>query len=208
MIKRIGGSFIDWCREVVESDKYVVLDTETTGLKGEIIDLAIVDIQGNVLYDSLLSPACPIEAQATRVHHIDASMIIDSPCFAEAWISILELIRGKSIIAYNAKFDSGRLAHTANAHNVTLPELTWHCAMLEYAAFYGEPNRYGYFEPAWQKLEEALAQQDILLGPQQHRALWDAQATAILIRTIANLGEKAARYYWHDWHDVERDLKI
>lgn len=194
MIKRIEGSFIDWCRQVVESDQYVILDTETTGLKGEIIDLGIVDIQGNVVYDGLLKPACEIEPGATRVHGITDQMVANAPCFKEAWISILGLIQGKGIITYNAKFDSGRLVHTANAHNVQLPELTWYCAMLEYAAFYDEPNRYGHFEPAWQKLEEALAQQDIYLGKQTHRALWDARAAAALIRGMATLGDKAARW--------------
>jgi len=56
MIKTIEMPFIDWCRRVVASeDRYVIVDTETTGMYGEVIDLAILDMKGTPLYNKLIA---------------------------------------------------------------------------------------------------------------------------------------------------------
>ena len=56
------------CKHVIDNPgKYLFLDTETTGLYGEIIELSIVGIDGNVLFDKLLRPKCRIEEGAMAV---------------------------------------------------------------------------------------------------------------------------------------------
>src|SRR5207249_12089207 len=49
---------ITWARQVVEESETLILDTETTGLDDddEVIQLAIIDMQGNVLLDTLAKP--------------------------------------------------------------------------------------------------------------------------------------------------------
>jgi DNA polymerase III epsilon subunit-like protein len=62
MIKRISSNFVEWCVEVLDSDNYVILDTETTGLdkSDQILELAIIGTSCEVLYNELLRPSCPI----------------------------------------------------------------------------------------------------------------------------------------------------
>src|SRR3982750_387678 len=51
---------------------YVYLDTETTGLFGDvrIVDVAIVDDAGEVLVDTLVDPGIPIPVETSRIHGI------------------------------------------------------------------------------------------------------------------------------------------
>lgn len=182
-----------WCKHVVSNpDRYAVLDSETTGLHGEICDLAIVSIDGTLLFNKLLRPKCPIEKEAMAIHGITEAMVAGAKTFAEEFPEIETALKGKVIIAYNESFDKERLWHTAREHGITPPHRwCWDCLMLAYAKFWGMPGRYGEFR--WQKLQDACRQQGILLK-QDHRALSDALATAALIRRLAELGDAAARW--------------
>jgi DNA polymerase-3 subunit epsilon len=171
-IKRILCSFDEWCREIVTGHEYVILDTETTGFTGEIIDLAIVNGQGRTLYNGLLRPKCKIEYGATKVHHINYSMVSKSRTFAQEWEKIYSVIKGKNIVAYNAIFDAGRLEHTAKVHGIKIENMVFYCAMLEYANTYNSKMAI--------KLERACEQQGVRID-QEHRALSDALHTLELI---------------------------
>jgi DNA polymerase-3 subunit epsilon len=184
-----------WCKHVASNpDRYAILDTETTSLHGEICDLAIIAPDGNVLFNKLLRPKCPIEEGAMAVHGIIESMVATARTFAEEWPEISSALESKVIIAYNEGFDKERLWHTAREHGITPPhKWCWDCMMLRYASYWNEPNHYGYSSPAWQKLEAACRQQGINVT-QEHRALSDALAVAKLIQRLAELGEGAARW--------------
>ena len=45
-----------WAYTNMSQKDWVVLDTETTGRLGEIIDLAILNHEGEVIFDDLLKP--------------------------------------------------------------------------------------------------------------------------------------------------------
>jgi DNA polymerase III subunit epsilon len=171
------------CQQMVaDPDRYAILDCETTSLDGEIIDLAIVSLDGKALFNELLRPTVPIEEGAMAVHEITEAMVATVRTFKEAWPDILVVVEGKTIIAYNATFDRGRFEHTARVHGITLPILEWQCMMLRYAEFWGMPGRYGGFR--WQKLKDACLQQGIPFN-QAHRALSDAHAVVKLIQKLA-----------------------
>jgi len=201
MLKNLN--LIQSCQYIVEHcEEYAIIDTETTGLHGEVIDLAVIDPSGTVLFNELLRPQCTIEEDAIAIHGITETMVAKARTFKEEWPRIQRALDGRAIIVYNVDFDSKRIKYTAKVHGVTLPDMRWHCMMLKYAAFWGETNRYGYSSPAWQKLEVACRQQGIDLGVQQHRALGDALATAALIRRLAELGENAKRWEIENWDEV------
>jgi DNA polymerase-3 subunit epsilon len=172
LIKRIEKNFVRWCADVISSDNFIILDTETTGFDGDIVELSIVDAQGNILYDSLLRPHEAISEGAMKVHNITEAMVSGAPRLDEEWPEISKRIKGKKLIAWNAKFDSGRLAHAMKAHNIPAIDFEWYCAMLEYTAHYGLRK--------WARLTKAC----VTLGidfKQGHRALYDTLATLEVI---------------------------
>ena len=64
------------------------LDTESTGLgsEDEIIDIAVVDIHGKVLVNTLVdTERDAIPKAAFDVHHIDKSMLADAPMWTVIW---------------------------------------------------------------------------------------------------------------------------
>jgi DNA polymerase III subunit epsilon len=219
MIKRIEMSFVEWCASVVNSDEYVIIDTETTGLKrhDQIIELSIVAASGQVLYDKLLQPSCSISEGAMNAHHISEAMVAQARCFKEEWSEIEAAIAGRACITYNAEFDFRMLRQSAIAHNVDLPEFDWYCAMREYARFWDAPGREGTWlgskrlssnSAPFQKLEVACMQQSVAFV-QEHRALGDTLATLSLIKKIAEQGENAPTYSTRekDWWDIEEALE-
>jgi DNA polymerase III subunit epsilon len=199
MIKSINGSFVEWCNEVIQSRNFVILDTETTGFSNaEVIDLGIIDTKGNILYDGLLRPKCPIEESAQAVHHITEEMVASAPTFKEEWHAIQRRIKGKSIIAYNAAFDQQMLVNSALIHHVRPPVMNWYCLMKEY-------QRHMNFQK-WQKLSVACEQQGIAFS-QQHRALGDTMAALELIRAVARKARSSDMLpIIENWDDIEKAL--
>ncbi len=185
------------CKEILaRPGHYVVLDTEITGPRygGEVIDLAIVDPTGKVLFNKLLRPKCKIDPDTSAFHGITNEMVATATTFAEEWTEICRHLDDKIIIAYNAEFDKGRMWHTTKEHGLTpRHRWIWQCMMQKYAAFYNAPNERGYDSPGWQKLEKALHQQGVPFV-QEHRALPDALAVVALIQRLAELGDEARKY--------------
>lgn len=169
----------------------VFLDTETTGLglRDEIIEIAVVDHQGAVLLDTLLSPTVPVSTGAIEVHGIQDADLIRSPSFPDILPRLAAILRDRLVVIYNADFDIAMLEQTARAYglpddiNVLFSAAGYHCAMLHYAAYWKERGRYGY---RWQKLTDAIRQQGIQLPDhlQPHRALADAEMTRQLTLKI------------------------
>lgn len=92
-------------------NKYIVLDTETTGLNAaedELLQVSIIDNEGTVLFDSYIRPTQHTEwAEAERVNHITPEMVADAPTIAEVMPEINDILkRYDKIVGYNVKFDA------------------------------------------------------------------------------------------------------
>lgn len=107
--------------------EYLVLDTETSGLKGEILELTIIRYQINkppeILLDTKLCPKNPIDPESIKVHHITNSDVIGKPTWLDIRPQVQEILRGKLVLTYNALFDR-------NAFHITdkvweLPRFDW-----------------------------------------------------------------------------------
>jgi DNA polymerase III, epsilon subunit and related 3''-5'' exonucleases len=196
VITMIRQGIVPYCQDMLDNPhRYAFFDTETTGLKGVIINAAFTDPLGKILFNGFIRPNCPIEASAQAVHGITEAMVADAPTFNDVWPSIYEAIQGRILVAWNVAFDAARLKDTARRHGIALPDFEYQCLMLAYAAHWGAPPKYANKpEPAWQKLEYACKQQGLDLGEQEHRALSDTMAMVYLVKRIAELGEKTRKY--------------
>ena len=166
----------------------VFLDTETTGTGNHdiIIEIGIVDAQGEVLYEHLVNPGRPIPMESSAVNGITNEDVKDEPFWKDVWPEIEPILKGRAIGIYNADFDM-RLLRQSNIE-AGLP-WTIHldqafCVMKLFAAYYGEWNpRYNGFKA--HKLEFA-GQLCGLTEQNTHHAVDDAKLTAELTRHIAS----------------------
>lgn len=156
---------------------WLILDTETTGLdeEAEIVQLALVDPAGHVVFDQLVRPSQPIPRAATAVHGIGESDVAGAPAFPEIYQDLAQLVDGRRLLAYNVAFDGRMLAQTCARYG--LPELQpsgWACVMELFAAYWGDwSSHHGSFR--WQSLSAACAIAEVdTAGLDLHSAAGDA----------------------------------
>lgn len=133
----------------------VIIDTETTDLDGQIVELAVIDAHnGQILFDTLINPRTPIAPQATAVHGITDAMVSNAPDWSTIWPTLAGLLHNRTILAWNATFDAERIDAECRRHHITPPAWDWHCLMRHAARQHNT---------RWQRLNGG------------HRALGDAQ---------------------------------
>lgn len=158
---------IVWAKDIIASNA-LIIDTETTGLPGkipnvEIIELSMINVRGEVEFDSLFKPSSPI--QNADIHSITDKKVQKAPAIAEKWSEICNLMEGRTIVTYNARFDREVFHTTAEFYGLNLPDCKWHCAMQAWWTFNNLP---------YTKLPNS-----------KHRALGDARAALALIQEMA-----------------------
>lgn len=185
--RRARAEVIAWARQRIVDPGTVFLDTETTGLGSgaEIIDLAIVDVAGSVLIDTLIAPINPIPPETTKVHGIVDDDVVEAPLWIEIYPAVAELLRARPIVVYNAAFDRRMIAGCCSKSGFPEEERDWHCAMLHYARFAGDRSDHHRNKFRFHKLGDALATFGLPAG--SHRALADAMACRNLVLALANL---------------------
>ncbi len=173
---------------VVKSGKFLILDTETTGLgsDAEICQIAIINENGDHLLNTLVKPKRPIPADATRIHGISNEMVANAPTYPEVHDIIKYLLTNNQVIVYNATFDRGMLHKSAEAWGLPKTDwkkiASWHCAMLEFAPIYGEWNDYrGSYK--WQSLSTAASHYKVTVK-NAHSALGDCLMTLAVVKAM------------------------
>lgn len=163
------------------AQKPVYLDTETTGLDrdDEIVEISIVDFDGQLLFTSLIKPRKSIPADAQRIHHISNSDVASAPAWPILWPKIRSFLYGRTIAAYNTPFDLRMMQQSHARYNLPWRESFKSVDVLTiYSDFRGiwDPVRRSmkYF-----KLEEAGKAFNIPLL-NAHRS----EADALLVRAV------------------------
>ncbi|GGR31281.1 3'-5' exonuclease [Deinococcus ruber] len=184
-------SVMDPFRRWAALPNLAVLDTETTGLHGEVIELAIVDGSGAVLFDERIRPTCPIEPGAQAIHGITDADLADLPGIAHHWPRLRSILAERHVLIYNRDFDVYRLLHSLHMgvphwdpqaeHTQGFGHFhrTSECVMRAYAASKGYRR--------WVKLVTACRDERIETADLDaaHSALGDALRTLRLIQAVA-----------------------
>ena len=184
------GERLEVVQEVrlLQQAKPLFLDTETTGTgpNAEIIEIALVDSLGSLVFDSLVKPRGKIEVDATRIHGITEEMVQDAPEWGEVWTKIEPILQGQRVGAYNSDFDLRMLkqSHKRYWMNWRILDEQFFCVMKLYARFAGnwDARRRSY---RWQSLENA-GQQCLIQMPNSHRARDDARLARAVFEHMAN----------------------
>ena len=154
----------------------LIVDTETVGSGAliEIVEIALGDIDGNIIYHSLIYPIHNPLPRTTKFQRFDKAEFADAPEWPVMWPDLEALINGKLLIAYNAAFDRRAIAAMCARHRHTSPERGWRCAMELARRTLGIRRSL--------TLKDACAKYGLEGG--NHRADYDVVATARLIKSL------------------------
>ena len=130
-----------WAAEMLESNA-LVLDTETTGLpkkhrRSEIIQISVLTMSGQILFESLVKSKYKIPKRTIKINGITNEMVADRPMFPEVFDEINEILSGRTVIAYKARFDREMLAKTCEIYDLATPDCDWYCAMWAHYIYNG-----------------------------------------------------------------------
>jgi DNA polymerase-3 subunit epsilon len=175
---------------------YAIVDIETTGGSAErskITEIAIIIHDGEKAiqtFSTLVNPECRIPYQITQFTGITDEMVKDAPKFYEVAKEIVELTQDCVFVAHNVKFDYGFVKAAFKELGYDYQRKTLCTVRLSRNTFPGLPSY------SLGKLCNSL---NIQLK-NRHRALGDAEATALL---FSKMVEKNANLLPNDWLNSE-----
>jgi DNA polymerase-3 subunit epsilon len=176
---------IDTARKVIESHP-VYLDTETTGLdrSDEIVEISIIDHDGQVLFESLVKPSQPIPASTVRIHGITNETVRGAPAWPVVWPAVRSAMFSRLVVIYNAEFDLRLMQQTHARYRLPWKDNFNTFDLLKlYAEFRGEwdPYRRSYRYHSLQ----AAGQHCRISLPNAHRSTADTLLTRAVLLHIA-----------------------
>ncbi len=163
---------------------YTVIDVETTGLSKnyhQITEIAAAKINnGNIIdsYQTLVNPQVRIPSFITRLTGINNEMVRDAPTIKEVLPSFQDFLKNDVFVAHNATFDFGFLDHNLKVHhgqNLINERL---CTKKLANRLLPDLSR---------KRLQDLCEYFNIHNQQQHRAMGDVQATALVFSNMLNI---------------------
>ena len=117
------------------ANKYIILDTETTGLEVQqghrVIEIGAVLLNDRKKstdhFHTYLNPSRLIDEEASKVHGITNEDLNDQPPFEDIAEEFLEFIEGSTIVIHNAAFDVGFLNNELKLASSKYPKLEEIC---------------------------------------------------------------------------------
>jgi DNA polymerase III subunit epsilon len=200
----------DVYREIASKPTFF-FDTETTGVRDddEVVEIAIIDVHGNVKIDTLVRPWKHIPDEATGVHGIGDADVADSPRWYEVRSKIAPFLsQGANLVGYNVDFDTRMMLNSRRIHNTKVKaketeaplivpkgSCVPRCAMMIYTNYRGsrKATRSGKYK--WYRLEDAARNMGIPVRG-THRALADTKMTLELLRRVAKTDDSNLLAKW------------
>lgn len=158
------------------NDRALIIDTETVGAGPsiEVVEVALGDSTGQIVYHSLIRPVFNQLPRSTKEQRFEPTEFDAAPDWTEAWSQLATIIDNKLLIAYNAAFDRRALAAMRERHRQPSPERGWRCAMQLVKRSLGTKKN--------PTLSEACAHHGLEGGT--HRADQDVLATWRLLKML------------------------
>ena len=164
-----------WISGVMAAGTALLLDTETASLHGDVIEVAVLDLQGHVVLEELVRPPGPLDPQASAVHGITAGDLEQAQPFTELAPRLAALLAGRHVIAYNADYDRQVLTREfERAGRPVDPAPRWSCLLQ-----------------ARRKLSPSTS----LALHGAHRAAGDCRAALDILRDLATSTQHARKPY-------------
>ncbi|MGF1764460.1 DNA polymerase III subunit epsilon [Aliivibrio kagoshimensis] len=127
-----------------QSNRIIVLDTETTGMNQEggpvweghrIIEIGAVEIVNRKLtgnhFHVYIKPDRLIDDAAINVHGITDEFLVDKPMYREVHQEFLDFIKGAELVAHNAPFDVGFMDYEFSKLNASVGKTSDFCKITD-----------------------------------------------------------------------------
>lgn len=164
---------------------YAIIDIETTGgqpAQDRITEIAIFIHDGHNIvdkYHTLINPQRPIPYFITQLTGITDEMVKDAPKFHEVAKEIVQFTEGKIFVAHNVRFDYSFIKKEFGDLGYNYQRKTLCTVRLSRALMPGLPSY---------SLGKLCQSVNIELQ-MRHRAIGDAQATAVLFDRLLKLNQ-------------------
>ena len=157
-----------------DTSKPLFFDTETTGggKNDQIIEIAFCDSDRHVIIDTLIYTVRACHPEAFKVHRIHPHKLIGKPTFIDIQPAIVQLLKGRTLYAYNAKFDIRMMRQSG--HKLRLQQVEVKCLCKQFADFIGQYSLY-FKANRYFSLSKAMAHFGVKHS-NAHRAATDALA--------------------------------
>ncbi len=169
-----SGVVCDGCEDETVDSSFVVFDIETTGLdkkRDRITEIGAVKIENGAITDTwstFVNPQRPIPENISALTHITDEMVKDAPLISEALPEFLSFCKGCTLVAHNAKFDTGFIKQNCGELGLDYDFAYVDTVMLA-KCLYPELHNF--------RLETVAKRLKVVLD-NHHRAVDDAKATA------------------------------
>ena len=171
-------------RTPVSRTRFVVIDTETTGLHAyagdEIISIALVELRGLTVtgrtLSTLVNPRRPIPPESTAIHHLTDADVADAPVIEEVLPDVVRFIGRSVLVGHHVNFDLRFLNKTLRKQCLCRLRHPWLDTMMLYSAVSGRVGHYS--------LEEVAEFCQVELR-KRHTAYGDAVMTAFMFKWLA-----------------------
>ena len=187
--------------------KFIILDTETTGLEvhqgHRIIEIGAVLLndrkKSEEHFHSYLNPSRLIDEEASKVHGIMNEDLLDKPYFEEVAEEFLEFIDGSTLVIHNAAFDVGFLNHELKLASSKYPMLEDICEIEDSLALAKDKF------PGQRNSLDALASRFDISGYDRtfHGALLDANILADVYMSLTG-GQSKFEFDSYNLSDSEK----
>jgi len=167
------------------NERALIIDTETVGAGPhiEIIEIALCDSRGEIVFDTLVRPTfnpLPVPSKHKRFARTEFEA---APHWPDVWPRLAPLVEGKLLIAYNAAFDRRALAATCGRFRQRSEERGWRCALQLVKQSLGMKKSL--------TLSDACARYGVEGG--NHRAARDVLAVYVLLNAVLSSSSAAGK---------------
>jgi hypothetical protein len=132
-------------KEILDDhDKYIIVDTETSGLgdRAEVLEICAMNLQEEVVLECFLMPTGTISPEAIAIHGLTKEVLQQKG--AITWDNsadkIKQALAGKIMLAYNSSFDQKMIMQTAALYGYDSPVKEAFCIMRLRQQFTGTKN--------------------------------------------------------------------
>lgn len=180
-LPRNKQEIVDEWYTLLKHEDTIILDTETTGLsqQSEIIELGIINVSGDTIFQQYYMPSVPIDQDSIEIHGLSEKKLekLDAIDWSDKHAEVSDILANAyKVVIFNSSYDTRLLRVTAGHRNLELPHYAPYCAMKSYA-YYLRPER------RYVKLAEA-ANNEGVINNSAHEAVADCQTVLSVMKSM------------------------